>query len=57
MDNDGVNLVLVVVDFQERVQHNFGFVLLVSLLSNIVFESVNREDEVVGELGDKVMLN
>lgn len=57
MDDDGVDVVGYLVDGEEGVYHYLGLVLLVPLLQHVVLEPVDGDDEVVGELGDKVVLD
>lgn len=57
MDDDGVDLVGDLVDGEEGIDDYLGLILQVPLLHHIVLEPVDGDDEVVGELGDEVVLD
>ena len=57
MDDDGVDLVGNLIDGEEGIDDYLGLILLVPLLRHVVFEPIDGDDEVVGELRDEVVLD
>lgn len=57
VDDDGVDLILYLIDDEYWVDIDFGFVLFVAFFDYIIFESVDRHDEVVRKLGDEMVFD
>ncbi len=57
MDDDGVDLIGDLIDGEEGIDSDLGLILFVAFLSHIVLKPIDGNDEVIGELGNKMMLN
>lgn len=57
MDDDGVDLIGDLIDGEEGIDNDLGLILFVAFLSHIVLKPIDGNDEVIGELGNKMMLS